>query len=82
MYYLLIIGLASLCAVVFSSKPVAAVYDFVVEGTWKIFLWALGMIEKFLALVHIPVNAVKEWALRTIGGIEANPQAQEEIKEK
>ncbi len=81
-YYLLIIGLASLCAVVFSSKPVAAVYDFVVEGTWKIFLWALGMIEKFLALVHIPVNAVKEWALRTIGGIEANPQAQEEIKEK
>ncbi len=81
-YYLLIIGLASLCAVVFSSKPVAAVYDFVVEGTWKIFLWALGRIEKFLALVHIPVNAVKEWALRTIGGIEANPQAQEEIKEK
>lgn len=81
-YYLLIIGLASLCAVVFSSKPVAAVYDFVVEGTWKIFLWALGMIEKLLALVHIPVNAVKEWTLRTIGGIEANPQAQEEIKEK
>ena len=81
-YYLLIIGLASLCAVVFSSKPVAAVYDFVVEGTWKIFLWALGMIEKLLALVHLPVNAVKEWALRTIGGIEANPQAQEEIKEK
>lgn len=81
-YYLLIIGLASLCAVVFSSKPVAAVYDFVVEGTWKIFLWALGMIEKLLALVHIPVNAVKEWALRTIGGIKANPQAQEEIKEK
>lgn len=81
-YYLLIIGLASLCAVVFSSKPVAAVYDFVVEGTWKIFLWALGMIEKLLALVHIPVNAVKEWALRTIGGIKANSQAQEEIKEK
>ena len=81
-YYLLIIGLASLCAVVFSSKPVAAVYDFVVEGTWKIFLWVLGRIENLLALVHIPVNAVKEWALRTIGGIEANPQAQEEIKEK
>ena len=81
-YYLLIIGLASLCAVVFSSKPVAAVYDFVVEGTWKIFLWALGRIENLLALVHIPVNAVKEWALRTIGGIKANPQAQEEIKEK
>lgn len=81
-YYLLIIGLASLCAVVFSSKPVAAVYDFVVEGTWKIFLWVLGRIENLLALVHIPVNAVKEWALRTIGGIKANPQAQEEIKEK
>ena len=81
-YYLLIIGLASLCAVVFSSKPVAAVYDFVVEGTWKIFLWVLGRIEKLLALVHIPVNAVKEWVLRTIGGIEADTQAQEEIKEK
>ena len=81
-YYLLIIGLASLCAVVFSSKPVAAVYDFVVEGTWKIFLWALGRIENLLALVHIPVSAVKEWTLRTIGGIKANPQAQEEIKEK
>ena len=68
-YYLLIIGLASLCAVVFSSKPVAAVYDFVVEGTWKIFLWLLARIVDLLALVHIPVNAIKEWALRTIGGL-------------
>ena len=68
-YYLLIIGLASLCAVVFSSKPVAAVYDFVVEGTWKIFLWLLARIVDLLALVHIPVNAIKEWTLRTIGGL-------------
>ena len=68
-YYVLIIGLASLCAVVFSSKPVAAVYDFVVEGTWKIFLWLLARIVDLLALVHIPVNAIKEWTLRTIGGL-------------
>lgn len=68
-YYLLIIGLASLCAIVFSSKPVAAVYDFVVEGTWKIFLWLLARIVDLLALVHIPVNAIKECALKTIGGL-------------
>ena len=80
-YYLLIIGLASLCAVVFSSKPVAAVYDFVVEGTWKIFLWALGVIKKFLALVHIPVNAVKEWTLGAIEADAENGQAKETSKE-
>lgn len=68
-YYLLIIGLASLCAVVFSSKPVAAIYDFVVEGLWKVFLWLLARIVDVLALVHKPVNALKEWTLRTIGGI-------------
>ncbi len=68
-YYLLIVGLASLCAVVFSSKPVAAIYDFVVEGLWKVFLWLLARIVDVLALVHKPVNALKEWTLRTIGGI-------------
>ena len=70
-YYALIIGLASLCAVMFSSKPVAWAYDFVVEGLWNVFLWLLARVVDLLALAHIPVSGIKEWTLRiipTIGG--------------
>lgn len=35
-YYVLIFGLAALCSVVFSSRPVVKAYDFVVEGSWKL----------------------------------------------
>lgn len=71
-YYLMIIGLASLCSVVFSSKPVVAAYNFVVEGAWKIFLWLLARIVDLLALIHIPVAAIRDWTLDAIGGIESD----------
>ena len=64
----MIFGLASLCAIVFSTKPVVKIYDFVVVGTWKIFCRLLALCVNLLALVHIPVTAVKDWTLRTISG--------------
>ena len=75
-YYGLIFGLASLCAVGFSSKPVVKFYDFFVEGSWKIFCWLLDRIKDVLALIHIPVESIKNWTLRTIGGIrqDAEPE--------
>ncbi len=67
-YYGMIFGLASLCAIVFSTKPVVKLYDFVVEGTWKIFCWLLARGVDLLGLIHKPVMAIKDWTLRTIGG--------------
>ncbi len=37
-YYLCIFGGASLCVVVFSSPPVVKIYDFVLDGLYKIFV--------------------------------------------
>lgn len=55
-YYLLIFGLASLCVVVFSSKPVVKIYDFVVEGSWKLLHWLLPKCKVCLAVVHSPIE--------------------------
>lgn len=44
LYYVLIFGLASLCVVVFSSKPVSKFYDFVVDGLYRIFMWIINNI--------------------------------------
>ena len=41
LYYVLIFGLASLCVVVFSSKPVSRFYDFVVDGLYSVFMWRI-----------------------------------------
>ena len=51
-YYLMIFGLASLCVVVFTTKPVIRGYDFIVEGAYKIFLWILNRCSALLALLH------------------------------
>jgi len=69
-YYALIFGLAALCSVVFSSKPVVKIYDFVVEGLWKVFCWIVARLVELVGLFGIPVNGIKNWALKTIGGIE------------
>ncbi len=61
LYLLLILGLASLCVVVFSSKPVSKFYDFVVDGLYDIFMWIIqhivlvifGAVEKVLALAGL-----------------------------
>lgn len=44
LYYVLVFGLASLCVVVFSSKPVSKFYDFVVDGLYDIFMWIVNHI--------------------------------------
>lgn len=41
LYYLLVFGLASLCVVIFSSKPFSKLYDFVVDGLYAVFMWLL-----------------------------------------
>ena len=61
LYLLLILGLASLCVVVFSSKPVSKFYDFVVDGLYDIFMWVInhivlvifGAVEKVLVLAGL-----------------------------
>lgn len=58
LYYVLVFGLASLCVVVFSSKPVSKFYDFVVDGLYDILMWIIhhivlavfGAVEKVLVL--------------------------------
>lgn len=60
-YYALIFGLASLCVVVFSSKPVSKAYDFVVDGLYNVFMWIVnhivlavfGAVEKVLVALGI-----------------------------
>ncbi len=39
LYYIMVFGFASLCVVIFSSKPVSKGYDFVVDTTYDIFMW-------------------------------------------
>ena len=68
-YYLMIFALAGLCVFVFSSKPVVKIYDFVVEGLWKVFLWLLDRCKDLLALMHRPVTAITQAVLEGIGGI-------------
>ena len=65
-YYLMIFGLASLCVVVFTSKPVIWGYDFVVEGTYKIFLWILNRIKDGLGFLHRPVLAAAKAVIRLV----------------
>ncbi|GEM_PF-830535 len=54
-YYVMIFGLASLCVVVFSSKPVARAYDFVVDGSYSILIWLLNKLQAGLGVVHEPL---------------------------
>ena len=80
-YYLMIFALAGLCVFVFSSKPVVKIYDFVVEGLWKVFLWLLDRCKDLLALMHRPVAAITQAVLEGIGNIgkgEASGAAPEE----
>lgn len=43
-YYAMIFGLASLCVLVFSSKPFSKLYDFAVDGSYFILIWILNKI--------------------------------------
>ncbi len=67
-YYLMIFGLASLCVFVFTTKPVIRGYDFVVEGSYRVFCWILSKIQGVLALLHRPVMAVCNGVIDVIDG--------------
>lgn len=47
-YYLLIFALASLCVLVFSSKPISKGYDWVIENLYTVFAWIVGLVFKLL----------------------------------
>ena len=68
LYYVLIFGLASLCVFVFSSKPVVKGYDFVVEGSYKIFLKILPWCKRFLMWMRKPVAGVANFTMNLISG--------------
>ncbi len=60
LYYVLIFAYACICVFVLSSKPISKMYDFVVDGSYKIFIYIvnkvvlmLGVIEKmFIVLLR------------------------------
>lgn len=65
-YYVTIFGLASLCVFIFTTKPVIWGYDFVVEGTYKLFCLILKGIENLLGLMHIPVMAATNGIIKIV----------------
>lgn len=77
-YYVTIFALAGLCVFVFSSKPVVKIYDFVVEGLWKVFLWLLDRCKDILALIHKPVAALTRVVLDGISSIDGGVSEHEE----
>ena len=84
-YYLMIFGLASLCVVVFTTKPVIWGYDFVVEGTYKIFIWILNRIKDGLSILHKPLSAASRQVIERIsrsGGTLAEGTEQQEKEQR
>ena len=57
-YYAMIFALAGLCVFVFTTAPVIRGYDFVVEGSYKVFCRLLCKIHSALAWLHRLVMAV------------------------
>ena len=51
-YYLLIFAFASICVFVFSSKPIVKIYDFAVDGSYKLFSLFVEMILNFVGIVE------------------------------
>lgn len=43
-YYLCVFGFASLCVVVFSSPPVAKIYDGILDKLYEFYLWVKGKV--------------------------------------
>ncbi len=65
-YYALVLGFASLCVIIFSSKPVAKIYDFIVDGLYHLLMRIISLLQKYIL---IPVekflaqsgNSLTEW---------------------
>lgn len=68
LYYVLIFGLASLCVVVFSSKPVSRFYDFVVDGLYDIFMWIVNHV--FLGIFGVVEKVLVGCGLGTVNWLE------------
>ena len=66
-YYFMIFALAGLCVFVFSSKPVVKLYDFIVEGSYKILLFLLSKFSMLMGIAHKPVSASADAVINLIG---------------
>ncbi len=51
LYYVLIFGLASLCVVVFTLKPIVWIYDKFVDGTYYLFMLLFNALKKMVGCI-------------------------------
>ncbi len=68
LYYVMVFGFASLCVVVFASKPVSKGYDCVVDTTYAIFMWVVNHI--ILPPFAFLEKGLKSWGISTAEWIE------------
>lgn len=68
LYYVMVFGFASLCVVLFSSKPVSKAYDWFVDKTYDLFMWIVNHI--FLALFGVVEKGLLALGFGTMGFIE------------
>ena len=68
LYYVMVFGFASLCVVVFASKPVSKGYDWVVDTTYAIFMWIVNHI--ILPPFAVLEKGLKAWGISTADLIE------------
>lgn len=73
-YYALIFALASLCVVVFSSKPVSKGYDWVIDKSYDLLMWVINR-------VLLPPFAFLEKAL-VFAGLKTTDLIEKQKKEK
>ena len=68
LYYVLIYGLASLCVVTFSSKPVVKFYDFCVDGSYAVLMWLLEhIVVPAAGYVELGLVTVSNGVINAIG---------------
>lgn len=79
-YYVMIFGLASLCVVVLSSPPVVKLYDFVVEGLYKVFKIILRAFVYVMGLAHIPVEKIASGGMNMIYRLGNGNKASETVE--
>lgn len=62
-YYLMIFGLASLCVVVFSSRPVSRGYDWIIDKLYYLFM---KIVKQLLRLMGLMDRGYLAWAKKTM----------------
>lgn len=82
LYYILIFGLASLCVVAFSSKPVSRFYDFAVDGLYNIFMWVINhVVLRIFGTVERALRAAGAGLVEFIGR-QSPDKGEDEVKKK